>query len=335
MVERLLSQLAFVEVITPKPEESLKFYRDILGLEVSAQRGQSVYLRGWGEFFHHSLILTEGRQAEVTRSGWRTEGPEELEAAARRLEKAGAGIGWREPDVGIGRAYRYRSPGGHVFDLFWDYERARISDAMASPVPNRPQRFAPRGAAVRRIDHVTYNTDDPLRDARWFADTLGYRFTEFARFDHNPDIVLAAFNSTTPMSHDLGLIRDAVDRTGKLSGVKGRCNHIAFWLDQHEDVLRAADIYRGAGIQVEFGPGKHGVGENFFLYAREPGGMRVELFSGGYMQYAPDVYPFEWKVSQGVLNAWSPHYMAPEAFLFDAFPMVEPSPNRAKAPEHA
>lgn len=334
MVERLLSQLAFVEVITPKPKESLAFYRDVLGLEVAAEAGKSVYLRAWSEFFHHSLILTEGPAPAVSRSGWRTEGPDELEECARRLEKAGAGIGWREPELGLGRSYRYKGPGGHVFDLFWEFERAPISEAMKSPVPNLPQKYVPRGAAVRRLDHVTYNTDDPLRDARWYADTLGYRFTEFARFDHAPDVVLAAFNSTTPMSHDLGLIRDAIDRSGKLSGIPGRTNHIAFWCDQREDVLRAADVYRSAGIEVEFGPGKHGVGENFFLYALEPGGMRVELFSNGYMQYAPDVFPFEWRVSQGVLNSWSPHQMAPESFLFDCFPPVSREAVQKKT-EHA
>ena len=82
---------------------------------------------------------------------------------------------------------------------------------------------------------------------------------------------------------------------------------MAFWVDSREDVLRTADLYREAGLEIEYGPGKHGVGENLFLYVREPGGMRVELFSGGYMLYAPDIFPFEWKVSQGSLNAWNPN----------------------------
>ena len=33
MPERLLSQLAHVEVLTPTPEESLRFYTDVLGLD--------------------------------------------------------------------------------------------------------------------------------------------------------------------------------------------------------------------------------------------------------------------------------------------------------------
>ena len=323
MVNRLISQLAHVEVVTPRLEESLRFYRDVLGLEVSGQHGQSVYLRGWGEFFFHSLQLTEGPAPAVAHSAWRTEGPEELKEAVARIERAGAGLGWRDADIGQGPAYRYRGPGGHVHEVFWEVERYRPSPELAPLYPNRPQRYVPRGAAVRRIDHVTLNTEDTLRDAHWYRDVLGYRFTELIRFDHAPNVVLGAFVSTTPMSHDLGLIRDAVDRSGKLSGIPGRANHVAFWLDQREDVLRACEVYRENGVELEFGPGRHGVGENFFTYVREPGGMRVELFSNGYLQYAPDLFPFEWRVSKGALNFWSPSQLAPEPFLFDAFPPVE------------
>src|SRR5690606_6151403 len=109
---------------------------------------------------------------------------------------------------------------------------------------------------------------------------------------------VTAFVSSTPMSHDLGLV---FDRRGVPHGARGRANHLAFWVDSREDILRAADVYREAGVRIEYGPGKHGVGENFYLYVREPGGMRVELFSGGYLLYAPDIFPFEWKVSQGSL----------------------------------
>ena len=33
MVERLISQLAHVEVVTPKPEQSAAFFKNVLGLE--------------------------------------------------------------------------------------------------------------------------------------------------------------------------------------------------------------------------------------------------------------------------------------------------------------
>jgi len=232
--------------------------------------------------------------------------------------------------IGHGAAYRFRSPGGQLHEVFWESERYRPPAELAPKVPNRPQRYITRGAGARRIDHVTFNTDDPFRDANWFQETLGFRFMEFAKLDH-ADLVVTAFVSSTPMSHDLGLVLDAVDRTGKLSGVKGRANHVAFWVDTREDVLRTADLYREAGLEIEYGPGKHGVGENLFLYVREPGGMRVELFSGGYMLYAPDIFPFEWRVSQGSLNVWNPSHMIPDGYLFDAFPPLEPAAVKQRA----
>src|SRR3954464_9395111 len=123
MSERLLAHLAHVEVITPKPEESLAFYRDLLGLEVTAEEGDSVYLRGWGEHYAHSLQLTEGPQPAVAHTGWRTEGPEELETLAERLDELGAGEGWVDDQFGHGRAFRYRGPGGHLQELFWEVDR--------------------------------------------------------------------------------------------------------------------------------------------------------------------------------------------------------------------
>jgi catechol 2,3-dioxygenase len=322
MVERLIAHLAHAEVITPKPQQSAAFYKNVLGLEESGRSGQSVYFRGWGEFFHHSLQLTEGPVPMIAHTGWRTEGPKELDACVKRLEAAGCGIGWQKATIGHGPAYRFRAPGGQLHEVFWESERYVPPAELAPKVPNRPQQYLTRGAGARRIDHVTFNTDDPFRDAKWFQDTLGFRFMEFAKLDH-ANVVVTAFVSSTPMSHDLGLVLDAVDRTGRLSGVKGRANHLAFWVDAREDVLRAADLYVEAGLTIEYGPGKHGVGENLFLYVREPGGMRVELFSGGYMLYAPDIFPFEWKVSQGALNVWNPNQMIPDGYLFDAFPPLD------------
>ena len=46
--------------------------------------------------------------------------------------------------------------------------------------------------------------------------------------------------------------------------------------------------------KIEFGPGKHGMGENNFLYVRDFGGIRIELFSGGYRNYQPDWEPVKW-----------------------------------------
>ena len=104
MSNRLIAHLAHVEVLTPKPDESLRFYTEVLGLVESGREGQSAYLRGWGEWSHHSLQVTEAAQPGLGHVGWRTWSPEDLETAVGRVDAAGAGQGWHEGSVGHGRA---------------------------------------------------------------------------------------------------------------------------------------------------------------------------------------------------------------------------------------
>jgi catechol 2,3-dioxygenase len=317
MSKRLLSQLAHVEVLTPTPEESLRFYTDVLGLEESGREGQSVFLRGWGERFYHSLQLTESEAPGLGHIGWRAQGAEELQAAVDRVEAAGAGQGWDDGTRGQGPTYRYRGPGGHVHELFWEVERFSAPAEMESPFPNRPQRFVPRGIAARNIDHVTVSTADPGKDAEWYRDTLGHRFMEYTVIPERPDWIVFAMTTVCERSHDLGLVWDP-------SPVRGRVNHVAYWVDSREELLRAADVLLNQDVAIEFGPGKHGMGEQDYLYFREPGGVRIELNTGGYRNYEPDFETVRFEPQQGsnvfYKNASLPHSM------FESFPPVDFTP---------
>src|SRR5260370_23972017 len=145
--KHLVAQIAHVESLTPKLEESIMFFKELLGMEESARQGNSVYLRGWGEYYHHSLVLTEGPQPALGHIGWRTNGQEELEAAVQQIEADGRGEGWVEPSEGHGRAYRYRGPGGHLPAAFWEGDRYKASPELKSTFPTRPQRLTGRGRA--------------------------------------------------------------------------------------------------------------------------------------------------------------------------------------------
>jgi catechol 2,3-dioxygenase len=65
----LISQLAHFEITSPRPEESVEWFTDVLGLQESGREGQSVYLRAWGEFFHHTLVVTEGAEPALVHIG--------------------------------------------------------------------------------------------------------------------------------------------------------------------------------------------------------------------------------------------------------------------------
>lgn len=321
MPERLLSQLAHVEILSPSPAETVRFCTDVLGLEHSGTAGSSTYLRGWGDFFHHTLQVTESDAPGLGHVGWRSEGPDQLETAVARIEAAGAGEGWFEDSVGHGRAYRYRSPGGHLHELFWEVERYQPPPELVSPFPNRPQRYVPRGAALRCIDHVTVATANPETDARWLRDTLGHRYMEYTVIPERPDFVVFAMTTVCERSHDFGLVWDP-------SGVPARINHLAYFVDSREELLRVADVLLNQDVAIEFGPGKHGMGEQDYVYFREPGGMRIEINAGGYRNYEPDWQTVRYEPHQGsnvfYKNLGLPHSM------FESFPLVEMSHETAE-----
>ncbi len=58
---RDLAHLSHVELLSPKPDESLAYFREILGMEVAGEQGDSVYLRGFGDYERSSLKLTTAR----------------------------------------------------------------------------------------------------------------------------------------------------------------------------------------------------------------------------------------------------------------------------------
>jgi catechol 2,3-dioxygenase len=120
---RDIAHLGHVELLTPKPEESLWFFREVLGMEETARAGQSVFLRGWGDYERHTLKLTEAAHGGAGHTAWRTVSPEALERRARALEASGYGRGWIDGDLGHGAAYQFTDPDGHPMELYYEAEK--------------------------------------------------------------------------------------------------------------------------------------------------------------------------------------------------------------------
>ena len=57
-----VAHLGHVELLTPKPEESLRFFVNIWGMQECGRKGDSVYLRAWDDYERASLKLTAAKQ---------------------------------------------------------------------------------------------------------------------------------------------------------------------------------------------------------------------------------------------------------------------------------
>jgi catechol 2,3-dioxygenase len=110
-----LAHLAHVELFSPKPDESLRFFTEIVGMTESATRGDSVYLRAGDDYEHHD----EAHRRERGRDGsvaFRATG-EALEHRAAIIDAAGFGAGWTDGDLGHGRTYAFTTD-GHRMEIY-------------------------------------------------------------------------------------------------------------------------------------------------------------------------------------------------------------------------
>jgi catechol 2,3-dioxygenase len=53
-----VAHLGHLELLTPKPEKSLRFFVEVMGMTESGRKGDSVYLRAYDDYERHSLQLT-------------------------------------------------------------------------------------------------------------------------------------------------------------------------------------------------------------------------------------------------------------------------------------
>jgi catechol 2,3-dioxygenase len=280
-----IAHVCHAELLTPKADESLRFFVDVMGMEIEAREGQSVFLRGWGDYQAYCLKLTESDTSGLEHMALRTWSPEALERRVAAVDAAGLGLGWIDGDHGHGPAYRCTDPDGHVFELLYELERYTPPQQLRPSLKNQPQRYVGRGAAIKRLDHVNVLAAD-VRASRIFAqEQLGYRLHERIELDDGTET--GAWLSASIAAHELIYTADAY-------GAHGRLHHLAFWVDTREECLRAADIWLDNDVPIEAAPSKHAIAQGFFLYGIEPGGNRVEVTTGGYFVFDPEFEPVVW-----------------------------------------
>ena len=131
-----IAHLAHVELLTPKLDESTRFFTEIMGMSISDTKGDSVYLRAYDDYEHHTLKLTAHRHGGIGHHAWRLRSADLLEEKAKAIEKTGLGIGFTEGDLGHGKTYQFRMPSGHLTEIYFESEKFKAKEHEKSALKN-------------------------------------------------------------------------------------------------------------------------------------------------------------------------------------------------------
>jgi catechol 2,3-dioxygenase len=241
---------------------SRDFYVEVLGLIVSDEDANTIWLRGVEERCHHSLTLkrTTG-QPLCERIGFRVFTDEDLDRAKAHFDRIG--IASRFVEVRFqGRTLHFADVAGTPVELV---ATMKTEPRMHTKIHTH------KGAGALRMDHYQVLVPDVPAAAKFYMD-LGFRISDYL-YVEAADRVVGTFLHRKDNPWDIVLLT----RSGP------RFHHGGYVVEQVEDIIRACDVAGNLGFadRLEHGPGRHGHQHSYFLYVRDPDGHRTELLLPG------------------------------------------------------
>lgn len=302
-------RVSHVEFAVTDLEASRAFYVDCLGMTVTDESSEHIYLRGIEERNHHSILLTRAADPVVRAMGFKVASEEDLDHAAFWFDKKGLRAEFVEQPH-QGRTLHAVDPLGMPIEFYFKMDH----------VPSKLQKYAEhRGARIQRIDHVNCFTPD-VQVSHDFYNEIGFRVTEYTETEDADPRLWAIWMHRKGNVHDLAFT----------NGMGPRLHHIGMWTATPLDILHICDVMATSGYlkNMERGPGRHGISNAFFLYIRDPDGHRVELFTSDYLTADPDNEPIRWTLRdpqrQTLWGHPAPQSWFEEGSLFEGAPAVQP-----------
>jgi catechol 2,3-dioxygenase len=272
----LISALRSVALTVPDLTLAEDFFTRTWHLQVVARTDNALYLRGAGSD-HHLLALHHAPgAARILHITLRARSLNALSLAAQKTVAAGGHVlaptaPLTEP--GGGHAVTLADPDGRVFRLVYEDEQLDTLDA-----PDMPLRLA----------HVVLNSSH-VEDTRQFMEAA----LDFSMSDRTR---IMAFMRCNNDHHSVAL--GDTDNNA--------LNHIAFLMPDIDAVMRGGGRMQEAGFPIEWGPGRHGPGDNAFNYFIGPFDLVIEYTAE--VEQIDDSYqtgqPSDWTWPPGRVDQW-------------------------------
>lgn len=275
------TSVSHIGLQVPDVAASEAFYARVLGLVTQDELPDGGVRMGWGTG-HHVLDLLPGEMA-LAYFGFEVRDDNGLDGIRSRLEAAGYPVSDLDPsfvDYPLGPIAGIESvtPDGTAVHFH-------------SPVYRQGENSADPGRRPIKFQHTTIGTNDVQPLVTFFVDTIGFRISDqladgrfcWLRSDHD--------------HHTLAIVN--VDQAGVL-------DHYSYDLAEWEDFKSWCDRLTELDVQVQWGPGRHGPGNNLFVFFDDPAGNHIELSAEMEKFYDDHVtyVPRRWQPVPSSVNLW-------------------------------
>lgn len=261
---------------------AVKHYEKVLGLKTThIDAYGNVYLKCWDEWDKFSVILTQSDQAGLNHVAYKVERDADLDALKKRVEEYGIKTEMLPAEAlpFVGRALKFNLPSGHEMRLYAKKEYAGTDVGTENPDP-WPDDL--RGAGAHWLDHCLLmcemnpetGINKVAENTKFMMEVLDFYLSEQVMVgpDGNMQAATWLFRSSTP--HDIAFV----------AGPRQGLHHLAFYLDNWNDVLKAADVMAKNKVKIDVAPTRHGITRGETIYFFDPSGNRNETFAGlGYL----------------------------------------------------
>ncbi|SDB81634.1 catechol 2,3-dioxygenase [Raineyella antarctica] len=281
-----VTRLGYVHAKVTDMADAKQHYCENLGLLPTTEEDGKLYLKGWDEWDHHSVLLEEGGVG-VTKIGFKVNKVEDLDTIEKKAqaygdvptERMSAG---ENAEVSDGLRFRF---GGHTIELYHDMTEVGVEVGVINP-DSFPQEIKGIGAPI--LDHALLALDDVDGIERFFMEVLDFYPSERMVADHSEGApVIATWLSAGNKTHDIAFLK----------GPDAKLHHFSFYLKDWGAVTAAADLLVHRDVPLDLVPTRHGITRGETTYFFDPSGNRNETFSGAYVMY-PDRPCVTWTMDQ-------------------------------------
>lgn len=284
-----LQKAAYAELRVNDLEAEIDFVTEVMGLTTISRDADAVYL-GCGYDENIDLTLRRGGTG-VHNFAFSVQHPDVLDAYQHTLKAEGidsARATERMP--GVAETLSFHLPDGHTMELV-----VLLQSQEFYPNPARAGILSRHiGASPLDVDHVVLRTPNVKRLADFLTTVLDFRVSD--AFEPAPGVWGGAWTRVGEQHHDLAFMQQ--------SGPHESFDHLSWTVSSFDHIKHALDCTSAAGISVETGPGRHGVGGNLYAYFWTPGGNRFEFSAEMPRVVHENADPKIWTDPHAMFSAW-------------------------------